>query len=148
MFINLRNTDNFRNSIWNDLDKIHEELYNSFLGNANLNSYAYPPVNVYSNPEDVLVTALIPGIDPNSIDINVIENKVTLKANKKAEDIIEGIEVHRQEILQRDFLRTIELPFQVDTEKVDANCKNGVLYIRLPKIEAERPKKISIKIEN
>jgi HSP20 family protein len=130
------------------LDRLQTEFTNSVFGGNSTYYTSYPPVNLYSNEEEVLLVALVPGYEPDSIDISVKENKVTIKGTQKQENVAEGVEVLRQEIFNRDFIRSIELPFTVDSSKVDAVYKNGALYVKLPKIEAEKPKKIQIKTQN
>lgn len=138
-----------KNSIWSDIDRLQEELANVFFPGGYSSYYvSYPPVNLYSNQEQILLTALIPGYEPDAIDISVKDNKITLKGNKKREELAEGVDVHRQEIYNRDFIRSIELPFNVDSNRVEAKYKNGVLYVTLPRVEAEKPRKIQVKLEN
>jgi HSP20 family protein len=105
----------------------------------------YPPLNVWSGEEGAVVTAEIPGVDPNDIDITVVGETLTVKGDRKREGFPEGTKYHRRERAYGDFSRTIQLPFQVDQEKVEAKFKNGILSIELPRFPEEEPKKIDIK---
>ncbi|HMV43235.1 MAG TPA: Hsp20/alpha crystallin family protein [Leptospiraceae bacterium] len=149
MLLNVIERNGNGSSLWNELDRLHDELAGGFfsLGGSTRN-YHNPPVNVYINKDEALLSALIPGYDPQSIELSVIENKVQIKGTQPKEVTGEKYELHRQEIDQRDFERTIELPFRVDAEKVDAKFKNGILNVKLPKAEADKPKKISVQLEN
>lgn len=149
MLLNVIERNGNGSSLWNELDKLHDEIAGGFfsLGGSTRN-YQNPPVNVYINKDDALVSALVPGFEPQSIELSVIENKIRIKGNQSKDNSQEGYELHRQEIDQRDFERTIELPFRVDVEKVEAKFKNGILNVRLPKAEADKPKKISVQLEN
>lgn len=149
MLLNVIERNGRGSSLWNELDRLHDELSGGFFsGGGATRGFHNPPVNVYLNQDDVLLTALVPGFDPSSIELLIIENKVQIKGTHKKAEGLEGYETHRQEIENRDFDRTIELPFRVDSNKVDAKFKNGILSVKLPKAEADKPKKISVQIEN
>jgi HSP20 family protein len=149
MLLNVIERNGRGTSLWNELDRLHDELSGGFFsGGGFTRNYYNPPVNVYVNKDDALLTALVPGYEPSSIELSIIENKVQIKGEQKQPELQEGFEVHRQEIVNKDFQRTIELPFRVDSERVEARFKNGVLSVKLPKAEADKPKKISVKIEN
>lgn len=148
MLLNVLERNGRGSSLWNELDRLHDELSGGFFTGGSTGNYHNPPVNVYMNQEDALLTALVPGFDLGSIELLIIENKVQLKGIHKKTENLDGYETHRQEIESRDFDRVIELPFRVDANRVEANFKNGILSVKLPKAEADKPKKISVKIEN
>ena len=71
-------------SLWNELDRLHDELSGGFFsGGGATRGFHNPPVNVYLNQDDVLLTALVPGFDPSSIELLIIENKVQIKGTHK-----------------------------------------------------------------
>ena len=105
----------------------------------------YPPLNVWSNEEETIVQAELPGFAPEDIDISVVQNTLTLRGSRKPEELKEGETYHRRERWTGQFVRTLELPFEVDTDKVEAEFKSGVLSIRLPRAEEHKPKKIEVK---
>lgn len=149
MLLNVIERNRNGSSLWNELDRLHDELSEGFFsGGGSTRSYHNPPVNVYINQDDVLLTALVPGFEPSGIELLIIENKVQIKGTNKNKEGQAGYEIHRQEIENTDFNRTIELPFRVDSSKVEAKFKNGILNVKLPKAEADKPKKISVQIEN
>ena len=90
-------------------------------------------------------SAEMPGVSVKDIDININGNELTISGQRNSDEIPEGAHYLRRERNFGKFARTIQLPFTVDPEKVEANFKDGVLTITLPKAEAEKPKKISIK---
>ncbi|MBP7282660.1 MAG: Hsp20/alpha crystallin family protein [Leptospiraceae bacterium] len=148
MLLNVIERNGNGSSLWNELDRLHEELSGSLFSSGGFTkNYYNPPVNVYVNKDDVLLTALVPGYEPSSIELSIVENKVQIKGTHKPESQ-EGYEIHRQEIVAKDFQRTVELPFRVDADKVEAKFKNGILNVKLPKAEADKPKKIIVQIEN
>jgi len=91
------------------------------------------------------VTAELPGVDPNNLDISVINETLTLRGSRKPPELKEGETFHRRERLFGEFTRTLQLPFRVDSNAVEAHVKNGVLIVKLPRAEADKPRKVAIK---
>jgi len=92
-----------------------------------------------------MVTAEIPGIAHEDIQINVVNDTLTVIGECKPTETDPEARYHRQERGSGKFSRSIELPYAVDSNKVEASFNNGVLHISLPRKEAEKPKKIVIK---
>ncbi|MCB1160438.1 MAG: Hsp20/alpha crystallin family protein [Leptospiraceae bacterium] len=137
----------FMHNIWNDLERLQNELSGG-LGNAFFSRQGYfPPVNLYTNKDEIVMVVQVPGFEPDDIEITVVDTKVNLKGTRKGGDL-EGMDIHRQETHSKDFIRSIELPYQVNSEKVEAAYKNGILKVVLPKAEAEKPRKIAVKAGN
>lgn len=105
----------------------------------------FPAANVWSNPEGAVVSSEIPGVDPGEIEISVTGKTLTLKGARQPEELKEGEAYHRRERWYGTFSKTIDLPFEVDAEHVQAKYSRGVLTISLPRAAAEKPKKIEIK---
>jgi len=105
---------------------------------------SFPAVNVWSGSDEVLIKADIPGVDPKDINLTVKESFVTIEGEKKEEQVGENATFHRRERGSGKFVRSLQLPFAVDAEKVSAKCKDGVLTITLPRHESSRPHKIQI----
>jgi len=145
MFLNIYNRNQTRNNLWADLDKLQEELANSFFKPSSLFE-GTPSINLYQNEDEVVVTALVPGLDAESIEMNVVDNHFLLKGNPKKEQN-EGYTLAREEINTSEFMRSFDLPFKINSERVEANLKNGVLVVKLPKREEEKAKKITVKSE-
>jgi len=106
---------------------------------------SYPALNIWSSEEGLVVNAEVPGIDVEDMEISVVGETLTLSGARKSEDLEEGVRYHRQERGYGKFNRSVELPFPVDIDKVEATFKNGVLQISLPRSEADKPKKIVVK---
>jgi HSP20 family protein len=136
-----------RNGFWNEVDRIQEELTNSLLRGGVSRYNGYPSINVYNSEDEAIMTALVPGYSSEEIEVSVVGNRVILKGNASKSEKAEKGELVRQEFLDKEFVRTLELPFPVESGKVDARFKNGILTIRLPKAESEKPKKISISVQ-
>jgi HSP20 family protein len=106
---------------------------------------AYPPLNTWLSEDGAVVTAEIPGIDCEGIELSVVNDTLTIKGDRQHEPLQEGQVCHRQERGAGSFSRTVQLPFAVEPDHVEASFKKGVLEIRLPRAASEKPKKIAIK---
>jgi HSP20 family protein len=105
----------------------------------------YPAMNIWVDDDDAILTAELPGIDPNDVDISVAGETLTLSGKYKPDDLPEDAKVHRQERTYGSFSRSFQLPFLVDAGKVEASYARGILEIKLPRAEADKPKKIAVK---
>jgi len=110
-------------------------------------SVDFPPTNVWVTEDNAVVTTEVPGIDPNALEITVVKNSLTLRGSRMAEELKEGEAYHRRERWKGQFTKTLELPFTVESDKVEARFAKGVLSIFLPRAEADKPRKISVKSE-
>jgi HSP20 family protein len=135
-------------SIWSEMERLQREMNRLFSGSgSDWLSWApdFPAVNIWNDNEGATLTAEIPGIDPEDIEINVVGQTITINGTREQEQIGEGDRYYRQERQQGKFARSFELPFVIDAEKVKATFEKGILYITLPRTEAEKPRKIQVK---
>jgi len=105
----------------------------------------FPAVNVWQGEEAVAITAELPGIAPDDIDISTKDNVLTLSGERKVPDIPEGARWHRNERGYGKFTRSIRLPFPASDDHVEARMSNGVLHIVIGRPEEDKPRKIEIK---
>jgi len=106
---------------------------------------AYPAMNVWASENGAIVTAELPGVKPEDIDISVMNDTLTLSGDRGEEECGEETRYHRRERGCGSFTRSFQLPFVVEPGKVDAVFEKGVLHITLPRAEADKPRKISVK---
>lgn len=106
-----------------------------------------PTVDLYEEKDDIIVKAELPGMEKENIDINLLDDRLTIKGEKKKEEEIKKENYYRAERSYGSFTRTLELPRQVQADKVKANFKNGVLEIRLPKTEEAKKKETRVKVD-
>lgn len=105
-----------------------------------------PSVDVTESDNEIKVSAELPGLDEEHIDVSLSRDALTIKGEKKEEREQTGENYYRMERSYGNFQRTIPLPCEVDTDDVDAVFKNGVLTIKLPKTAgAQACKKISVR---
>lgn len=105
----------------------------------------YPAMNVWTNEDGAVVTAELPGVKAADIEISVLDDTLTVTGNREPAKLEEGQTYHRRERSCGKFTRSLQLPFAIEAEKVDAAFEKGVLSITLPRAEADKPKKIVVK---
>jgi len=106
-----------------------------------------PSVDVYVEKDEIVIKAELPGMDKDDIQVNLSNHTLTLKGEKKREEKIKEENYFCSERACGSFSRTLELPGDVQGEKVKASFKNGVLEIRLPVAETAKAKSIKVKVE-
>ena len=104
-----------------------------------------PSVDISETDNEIMVQAEIPGIDPKDLDISLNGRLLTIKGEKKSEHEEKRENYHKIERKYGTFSRTLELPTDIDPDKVEAKYKDGVLKIVFSKIESG--KKIEVKID-
>lgn len=105
----------------------------------------YPPIIVSTNEENVFVRAELPGIKVSDLDVQVVNDILTIKGERKFTLDTAKITYLRRERDYGTFARSIVLPEKVDAEKVTASYKNGVLTVKLSKAPETKPKQVIIK---
>jgi HSP20 family protein len=104
---------------------------------------AYPPVNVFEQNGDFVLVAELPGVKKEDLDIQVKGDTVRLRG-KKSVDYTDEASVHRRERVGGEFDRTLTLPAQIDVAAVTADYRDGVLTLKLPRAESEKPRSVTI----
>lgn len=137
--------------IFQEMDMLRREIDQVFKGVGRGTAFLpgigageYPRMNLSEDENNYYVEALVPGIKPEDLDLNLMRGALTLSGQRK-KDEKKGYTWHRHERGSGKFMRTIELPDSIDGEKVDAEYRNGLLLITLPKPQSEQPKKISVR---
>ncbi|MFC1535155.1 Hsp20/alpha crystallin family protein [Thermodesulfobacteriota bacterium] len=127
------------------------DLFDHFFEGWNLPSLSneentwVPAFDITENEKEYLITAELPGIDAKDVDVTLSEGILSVKGEKKHEKEDKGKDFHRIERRYGSFHRSFRIPGRVETEKVDANFKDGVLKLTLPKAEGSETKKIEVK---
>ena len=106
-----------------------------------------PPVDIFENAnQEIVLRAELPGVAKEDIDLRVENNTLTLKGERKRETEVKQEQYHRVERSYGTFSRSFSLPSRIDTEKVRADFKDGVLTITLPVREEAKPRQISVAV--
>jgi HSP20 family protein len=135
-------------TVWHEMDRLQSEMNRLFqvdYPNRLRSAPAYPALNVWTNEEGLNVTAEVPGVSPEDIEISVVGDTLTLSGTRQPEELDENTRYHRQERARGDFTRSLQLPFSVDVNKVEATFRNGVLMVAMPRAEEDKPRKITVK---
>ena len=125
-----------------EMDRMFESL--SGPGQMLLGSGVFPPLNIEDDGENLYVHAELPGMKPEDIEISVEGNTLILRGERKP-DSVENVNYHRRERLAGRFHKAITLPYEVNSEGVNAEYRNGVLKLNLPRAEHAKAKRIDVK---
>ncbi len=102
-------------------------------------------VDVYQTKEDIYVVAPVPGVAKGDIDLSIVENTLTVRGKRSSSQDVQAGDFFVQECYWGEFSRSIILPVQVKEERAEAELKDGMLTVRIPKTEQDKVKKIAIK---
>jgi HSP20 family protein len=125
-----------------------DDLFDSFFRGLDRPFAGYktwPTVDVAEDENSILVRAEVPGCNAEDIDISVYGNTLTISGEKKFSDEKKEKGYYHIESSYGSFRRELTLPTDVDSEKIDATCKNGVLSVTLPKAAQAKAVKVKIK---
>lgn len=133
----------YTNNIFNDMIKLRS-LFDDFFDEkpAYETSREFPPVQIKEEDERIVIRALIPGINADNIDIQLVDSSLIISGDKK-----EDYENHpyiRRERLFGEFKKSIKLPYRVKNGEVKADLINGILTVTLSKSEDAKPTRIKI----
>ena len=127
-----------------ELRRMQSEMNRVFSG-FTPTSREFPPINIWLGDNSVVVTSELPGVTPSDVTINLQEDVLTLEGARHPTQQ-QDADWQRRERNYGNFSRVVQLPFLVDADKVQARFQNGILAIELQRLEADRPKKIEIRV--
>ena len=102
-------------------------------------------IDVYQTENDIVIKSTIAGVKPEDLDVNINNDMITIRGERKQDEHIEQENYYYQECYWGGFSRSVILPVDVLPEKIEASMKNGILTIRLPKADINRSKKIQVR---
>ena len=126
-----------------ELRRMQSEMNRLFSGYAPA-ARDFPPINIWLGDNSVVVTSELPGVTRDDVAINLQEDVLTLERARRPKQE-QDVNWQRRERTHGSFARTVQLPFRVDSDKVQAQFNNGIQEIELQRLEADRPKKIQIR---
>jgi HSP20 family protein len=106
-------------------------------------SGSFPPINAFRQNDEYILLAELPGVDRNDMDIQVKGNTIRL-SGRKSPRYPEKASLHRRERLFGQFDRSVTLPVEIDADRVQAVYNNGMLALRLPQAEHDKPRRIQL----
>jgi HSP20 family protein len=136
-----------------EMERIRREmdrLFDGYLGEGAdlaLGGYGtgFPEVRMVAGDDEVRILAEVPGVASEDLEISVHGQTLTLKGKRPGPEAGDGVHLHRRERLAGEFVRSLQLPFRVDSEKVEASLKNGILTLRLPRPAEDQPRRIAVR---
>ncbi len=133
--------------IWEAFDQLRRDL--GVLGarapRARAAAAVHPLINLYENAEGLLLTAEVPGVAPDDLDLRIETNRVTLRGERRASTEQAGdASVHRRERATGRFARSVELPTEIDPDAAEARYRHGILSVQLPKHPERRPRQVKV----
>jgi HSP20 family protein len=103
-----------------------------------------PPVDIYETEDALVLTAMLPGVSKDDVSIEVHNNTLLLRGERKPASAVSDERYYRRECMYGPFQRSFVLPATVDQNQVQATYHDGILELRLPKVEAAKPRRIAI----
>jgi HSP20 family protein len=131
------------------MDRLFEDSFVSpvtwrTLG-SNGDSVVSAPVDVHETTDEIVVSASLPGVKPEDVEMTITGQTLTMKGEFKADDKIDRADYLYRERRFGSFNRSIQLPVRVEGDRAEASFENGVLTLRIPKSEEVKPRQIQIK---
>jgi len=131
-------------SMRREMDRLVDSLFTRPISNGD-SGWAAPLVDMYQTEDDVVVKATLPGVSADDLDIQIGDGALTLRAEMHEEHSDEGKQYHVREHRTRAFARSLALPTKVVADKANAELKDGMLTLTMPKAEEVKPKVIQVK---
>jgi HSP20 family protein len=124
-----------------ELDRLFDPMGIPALRNA---GGGFPAVNVATEEDKVHVLVFAPGIDPAALDVSIVGNVLTVKGRREPLEVPEGTQAWVRERTAGRFVRTLTLPDDVDPQRVEAQSRDGMVWIQVMRDEAARPRRIQV----
>ena len=134
-------------TLMEELERMTEELWEGWRPVLALGTEFMPRMEMYEEKDGLVIRTELPGVRKEDLNISIIGDMLTLKAEKKQEEVTEGRDYYLCERSFGQYSRSVSLPFAVDTGKVAATLENGLLEIRLSKAEEAKAKQIEVKVK-
>lgn len=104
-------------------------------------------VDVYQTPDDIIIQTTVAGVRPDELDVSITQEMITIKGRRQRAHEVSDKDFFNKELYWGSFSRSILLPQEVDADEAQATFKNGLLTIRLPKLDTARTQKLRVKME-
>lgn len=127
-----------------DMERMQESLNRLFYEEGKDPKTEFPAINVWTSPDGAVVRTEIAGIDPEKIDITIVNDTLTVRGSRTEEAAKECHSCHRKERNFGQFVRSLQMPFVINADQVKAKFTDGVLKINLPRAEADKPRRINV----
>ena len=122
----------------------HDDLNRMSSGLRFYTAPEFPMLNLWTSPDGAILAAEVPGIAPESLDITIRRDTVTVRGTRPEQPAEEGAAWIRHERMHGAFARTITLPFPVDPDESSAKFERGIVILTLPRPESDKPHRIKV----
>jgi len=141
--------DPFRNltSLQDQVNRLFDSSFKANADNSALTTWA-PAVDIYETENELVIKADLPDMEEKDIEVRVENSMLTIRGERKFEESVKEDNYLRVERAYGSFSRSFSLPNTVDTGAIQANYKNGVLKVQLPKRAESKPKQVKINVSN
>ena len=123
---------------------LENRLSSDWLGTSTAATGTYPPINVFQQGDDLVAIVELPGVDKQNLNIQAKENTIRI-AGQKTINYPENVSVHRRERLSGAFDRTLVVPMQIDSDRIQAEYNDGLLALFIPRAEKDKPRTIQVR---
>jgi HSP20 family protein len=131
-------------SFQHEMNRMFDQFFRGGNGDEAKVSTWRPSVDIYETDDALVIKAELPGVSKDDVSVDVHQNTLTLRGQRKHETEVKDEHYHRVERSYGSFQRSFTLPATVDAEKAEASFKDGVLELRLPRLESAKPRQIAI----
>jgi len=129
-----------------EMRRVQNEMNQLFQrGGVSRGAAVYPPVNFWAGQDSIVMTAELPGLSEKDIELTVKDTTVSIRGAYPEHDTDEETRWFQRERPSGSFSRTVELPFRIDGDHIEARFSNGVLTVEMQRSEDDKPKRIAIK---
>lgn len=132
-------------SLQREIDRVFDSFTRSWPSPDFRTTDLAPSMDIAETDKDIEITAELPGLEEKDVQVNVADDVLTIKGEKKAEKEEKNKNYHRIERSYGSFYRSLQLPSGVNSDAIKATLKNGVLKVTVTKPAASQPKKIEVK---
>jgi len=129
----------------NEIDKYDHGDENLAIENESDTEFGQLSVDVINYPEEIVIKAMVAGVKPHDLDVQISRDMITITGTREEESEIDEKDYYHRELYWGSFSRNIILPEEIDIELADAKEKHGLLEIRLPKVDKKKKAKLNIK---
>lgn len=145
----------WKNNVWSpavEMQRLQKEIndlfdfQDVFSGRGLFDGTTSPALDMVETTEGFHIYCDLPGMADKDLEVNVASNVLTIKGERKSSEKNKESKIYRNETWEGSFQRTVAIPSQIDADKIDAELKNGVLRVFLPKREEDKPKQIQLKV--
>ena len=136
----------FPRDVFAELGRLQRNLQQSFDTDSNIRGLAhgFPAINVGSTPTAIDIYVFAPGVDPATLDVQLVKGTLTIAGERPADTLPEAATRHIDERFAGRFRRIVSLPDDVDTNAIDAKYRDGVLHVRIQRKQEAQARRIAI----